>query len=149
MRKIIRTYTELLRIPTFEERFEYLKLTGRVGEETFGVDRYLNQLFYHGGLWQEVRDEIVVRDLGRDLAMPDEIYEIIGPIFIHHMNPVSLEELMDCSDDLLTPEFLVCCSKKTHNAIHYSRTAPIPQNPVERRPGDTCPWKGVNLDGAR
>lgn len=142
--KILRTYTELVRIPTFQERFEYLKLSGKVGEETFGVDRYLNQLFYHGGPWQEVRHEIVVRDLGHDLAMPDDVYEIFGSIFIHHMNPVSLEELLDCSDNLLIPEYLVCTSKKTHDAIHYSRTAPIPQIFIERRPGDTCPWKGVS-----
>lgn len=141
MAKILRTYTKLIQLPTFEDRFNYLKLGGRVGEETFGVDRYLNQMFYQGGLWRELRDDIIVRDLGHDLAMPDDRFEIMDSIYIHHMNPVSLEELLDMADTLITPEFLVCSSFKTHNAIHYQRTAPIPYIFEERRPGDTCPWK--------
>lgn len=141
MPKILRTYSKLIELPTFEERFNYLKLDGRVGEETFGVDRYLNQLFYRGGPWKEVRNEIVVRDCGHDLAMPDDRFEIADTIFIHHMNPVSLEEILDMADVLLIPEFLVCTSLKTHNAIHYQREAPIPMIFESRRPGDTCPWR--------
>lgn len=136
---IIRCYSELILLPTFKERYEYLKLDGKVGEETFGFDRYLNQKFYTSEEWKKVRHEIIVRDLGCDLGIKD--MEIYGKILIHHMNPINKRDILDRSDFLLNPEYLIATSKSTHDAIHYGSFFLLGQAPIERRPNDTCPWK--------
>jgi hypothetical protein len=134
-----RSYTELIQIPTFKERYQYLRLAGQVGQSTFGFDRYLNQKFYHSPEWKRIRRDVIIRDEGRDLAMPG--YELQHDIFIHHMNPMVPEDLIDVPDYILNPEFLVCVSKQTHNAIHYGDESLLPQLPIERTPNDMCPWK--------
>ena len=134
-----RCYSELIQIPTFEERYEYLRLGGRVGEDTFGFDRYLNQKFYQSPEWKRVRRDVIIRDEGRDLAMKG--YELYGNIFVHHMNPITSKDLLDVADWIMNPEFLVCVSKRTHDAIHYGDKSLLPQLPVERTPSDMCPWK--------
>lgn len=136
---MIRTYRELVRIPTFEERFEYLKLCGAVGQDTFGFDRYLNQKFYRSREWKQLRTAIIVRDNGCDLGIEDR--EIVGKIIIHHMNPISMEDIMDGTDLLLDPNYMICSSHLTHNAIHYGDASLLPKGPIERRPYDTCPWR--------
>lgn len=136
---MIRRYSELVLLPTFLERFEYLSLSGKVGEETFGFDRYLNQLFYRSKRWRSIRNEIIVRDNGCDLGI--EGLDISDKIIVHHMNPVSLEELEFDNENLYNPDFLICVSHQTHNAIHYGDSNLLPKAPVERRPNDTCPWK--------
>ena len=137
----IRTYSELITLPTFKERYEYLKLNGRVGEETFGFDRYLNQAFYKSEEWRAVRDYIIVRDNGCDLGM--EGHEIFGKILIHHMNPISKRDILDRSDLLLNPEYLICTIKNTHDAIHFGDANLLIVAPIERRRNDTCPWKHI------
>ena len=137
--RTIRTYSELIRLPTFEERFRYLKLDGLVGKDTFGFDRYLNQEFYRSKEWKEVRDFVIVRDNGCDLGMDD--YEIVGRIYIHHMNPITVNDIVHSSDFLLNPDYLVCVSHNTHNAVHYGDENLLVTAPVERRKNDTCPWK--------
>lgn len=136
---MIRTYTDLIAIPTFVERFEYLKLMGSVGADTFGYDRYLNQIFYTTSEWRHLRDQVILRDMGRDLAM--EGYEIHGKIYIHHLNPISKDDIIERSEYLMNPEFLVCTSFETHNAIHYGNADNLRSVPIERRANDTCPWK--------
>ena len=135
----IRRYSELIRIPTFEERFEYLRLDGQVGADTFGSDRYLNQIFYKSPEWKKIRDEIIIRDKCCDLAMPG--YDIHGPVLIHHLNPITKEDILSRTDLLLNPEYLVCTIQSTHNAIHYGDVNLLITNPIERKPNDTCPWK--------
>lgn len=135
----IKTYSELITLPTFEERFEYLKLDGKVGEDTFGFDRYLNQIFYRSQRWKRIRDLVIIRDNGCDLSMDG--YEIQGKILIHHMNPITIRDIEEESDFLLNPKYLICVSHITHNAIHYSNVNLLPTGLVERRPNDTCPWK--------
>ena len=135
----VRTYSELMKLKTFEERFEYLKLNGRVGEETFGFDRYLNQIFYKSKEWQSVRDRVITRDNGCDLAMDDR--EIFGKIFIHHMNPITQEDIRNRSELLLNPEYLITTTKNTHDAIHYGDGSLLYTAPTERTKNDTCPWK--------
>lgn len=135
----MRTYSELILLPTFEERFEYLKLSGTVGAHTFGSDRYINQLFYTSEVWKKIRREVIIRDNGCDLAC--EGYEIGDRIIIHHMNPITLEELVHGSSSVVNPEFLICVSYKTHQAIHYGDKNQTPQVPVQRHPGDTIPWR--------
>lgn len=135
----MRTYRELLRFKTFDERFEYLKLSGLVGESTFGFERYLNQTLYNSSKWRRLRNQIIIRDNGCDLGL--EGYEIRGLIIVHHMNPISVDDLKDFSDDVFNPEYLISVSLTTHNAIHYGDKSLIPQMPIDRRPGDTCPWK--------
>ena len=137
----IRTYSELITLPTFKERYEYLKLNGRVGEETFGFDRYLNQAFYKSEEWRAVRDYVIVRDNGCDLGM--EGHEIFGKILIHHMNPISKRDILDRSDLLLNPEYLICTIKNTHDAIHFGDENLLIVAPIERRKNDTCPWKHI------
>lgn len=136
---IIRTYSELITFPTFEERFRYLKLNGRVGEETFGFDRYLNQIFYKSPEWLSVRDYVIVRDLGCDLGI--EGREIVGKILIHHMNPITKEDILKRSEFLLNPEYLICTVKNTHDAIHYGDEELLVKDPIVRTRNDTCPWK--------
>ena len=135
----IKTYSELIQLPTFEERFQYLKLSGAVGKETFGFDRYLNQNFYRSAAWKRVRDQVIVRDNGCDLGIDDRI--IYGKILIHHMNPINGRDILDLTDILLNPEYLICVSHLTHNAIHYSDESLLPSEPIVRFKNDTCPWK--------
>lgn len=135
----MRTYSELITIPTFEERFKYLQLKGDVGTETFGFDRYLNQVFYRSPEWKRVRDQVIIRDNGCDLAHPE--HEIVGRVIIHHMNPVSLRDIEERNEDILNPEYLISTIHATHNAIHYGDESLLPRGPVERTPHDTCPWK--------
>lgn len=137
--KTIRTYSEIIKLRTFEERFQYLQLNGRVGEETFGFDRYLNQKFYNDPEWLRIRDQVIIRDNGCDLAMPDR--EIKTRILVHHMNPIDKEDILRRSDFLLNPEYLICTIKATHDAIHYGDESKLIIMPPERRPNDTCPWR--------
>ena len=134
-----RTYTELSRLPTFEERYRYLRLTGQVGKETFGFDRYLNQNFYRSQRWKRIRDEVILRDNGCDLGV--EGYEIYGRIIIHHMNLITLEDIERETSYLLDPEFLICTVHRTHNAIHYGDENLLITAPIERTKYDTCPWR--------
>lgn len=135
----IRTYSELITLPTFEERFRYLQLGGKVGEDTFGHDRYLNQMFYTSDEWRRIRRDVIVRDNGCDLGMQDR--EIHGLIIIHHMNPITIEDIINRSEFLLNPEYLISTVKNTHDAIHFSDERILITDPIERRPNDTCPWK--------
>ena len=139
MSTIIRTYSELSLLPTFEERYRYLRLTGQVGQETFGFDRYLNQVFYRSQRWKKVRDHVIIRDNGCDLGV--EGYEIHGRIIIHHMNPITIEDIERESSYLLDPEFLICTVHNTHNAIHYGDERLLITAPIERTINDTCPWR--------
>ncbi len=139
MATLIRTYSELTTLPTFEERFDYLNLSGKVGAETFGFDRVFNQKFYCSVEWTKMRDYIINRDLGCDLGVVG--YDIIGKIFIHHMNPISISDIKERTKYLLDPEFLITMSFQTHNAIHYGDKSQVDRKPIERKPNDTCPWK--------
>lgn len=135
----MRTYTELIRLPTFEERYRYLRIGGRVGEETFGFDRYLNQVFYGSSEWKSVRNFVIDRDRACDLAI--EGREIHSRILVHHMNPISVDDILTRSEALLNPEYLICTMKNTHDAIHYGDENLLFTMPTERRKNDTCPWK--------
>ena len=135
----IRTYSELITLPTFEERFRYLQLGGKVGEDTFGHDRYLNQMFYTSDEWRRIRRDVIVRDNGCDLGIQDR--EIHGLIIIHHMNPITIEDIINRSEFLLNPEYLISTVQTTHDAIHFSDERMLITDPIERRPNDTCPWK--------
>ena len=135
----IRTYSELIAFPTFEERFKYLQLNGQVGESTFGFDRYMNQVFYRSQKWKSIRDFVIIRDCGCDLGV--EGYDIHGKIIIHHMNPLSMRDIETESDFLLNPDFLICTTHNTHNAIHYGDENLLVTAPVERAKNDTCPWR--------
>ena len=135
----IRTYSQLKQLKTFEERYDYLKLGGVVGEDTFGFDRYLNQNFYRSREWKRVRDEVIMRDNGCDPGVAG--HEIRGKILIHHMNPITSEDIHRVSDYLLTPEYLICVAHRTHNAIHYGDESLIVTAPIERTQNDTCPWR--------
>lgn len=137
--KIIRTYSELITLPTFEERYEYLKLGGVVGAETFGFDRYINQLFYRSSDWKSIRNKVIIRDNACDLGIPDR--EMYDNIFVHHMNPVLLDDVIHRTDILMNPEYLICTSFRTHNAIHYGDASLLVIAPIERTKNDTCPWK--------
>lgn len=137
MGTILRTYKELITLKTFDERFDYLKLNGKVADLTFGFDRYLNQEFYRSNIWLRTRDEIIVRDMGCDLGL--EGYEIYKNIIVHHMNPIRVEDIRDRTDYLLNPNYLICTCLNTHNAIHYGNRSP--NIITERTSGDTCPWK--------
>lgn len=136
---MIRTYSELSRLQTIEERYEYLKLGGVIGEETFGFDRWLNQVFYKDPRWLEARDIVIERDNGCDLGI--EGFDIHTKILVHHMNPVTKEDLLYNFDKLINPEFLICTSKRTHDAIHYGSIILLPPQPVIRTKNDMCPWK--------
>jgi hypothetical protein len=135
----IRTYTELSKLRTFRERYNYLKLNGIVGVETFGFDRYLNQIFYQSKRWREVRNYVIIRDNGCDLGV--EGYEIHSGIIIHHMNPITLQDIELESEFLIDPEYLICTVLNTHNAIHYGNENLLYTEPVMRTRFDTCPWK--------
>lgn len=136
----IRTYSDLIKLSTFIERYEYLKLGGSVGRDTFGFDRYLNQVFYQRNpRWRKSRDYVIIRDNGCDLGM--EGREIYGKIIVHHMNPVTLEDLEKDSPILYDPEFLICTIHTTHNAIHYGDSNLLIMEPTVRTQNDTCPWR--------
>lgn len=135
----IRTYSELIKLLTYEERYKYLQLKGTVGEETFGFDRYWNQNFYRSQEWKRIRDYVIIRDNGCDLGMEDRIIQ--GKIIIHHMNPISSRDIQNVSDYLMNPEYLICTTHQTHNAIHYGDENLLMTNPIERTANDTCPWK--------
>lgn len=135
----IKTYSELITLDTFEERFQYLCLDGTVGIDTFGFDRIFNQRFYTSTEWRRVRDEVIFRDNGCDLGVRG--YEIGGKIIIHHINPICLDDLDRHSDLLLNPEYLITTTHATHNAIHYGDERLLITAPVERSRNDTCPWK--------
>lgn len=136
---IIKSYSELKSLQTFEERYNYLRLRGRVGQDTFGFDRVFNQLFYQSREWKRVRDEVIIRDNGCDLGI--EGHEIHERIIVHHMNPISLEDIQDATEFLMNPEYLITTIHSTHNAIHYGDESLIRKAPVERTRFDTCPWK--------
>lgn len=138
---IIRTYSELITLPTFKERYEYLRLGGRVGEDTFGFDRHLNQVFYKSDEWRAMRDYVIVRDMGCDLATPGREIPDGVRILIHHMNPIQVADIINRSKFLLDPEFLICTIKSTHDAIHYGNANSLVTIPNERSEYDTCPWK--------
>lgn len=135
----IKTYSELISFPTFEERFQYLQLKGSVGKDTFGFDRYLNQNFYRSTAWKRVRDRVIIRDNGCDLGIEDRL--ICGKVLIHHMNPINAQDILDLTEFLLNPEYLICASHATHNAIHYGDEDLLIKEPVIRTKNDTCPWK--------
>lgn len=135
----MRTYSELITIPDFKDRFLYLKLDGKVGEETFGYDRYLNQIFYRSPEWKRVRREVIIRDLGCDLGIEDR--PLGSRIYVHHINPIKLKDINNRNLEILDPEFLICCSYDTHQAIHYGSEYLLLADPVERKPFDTCPWR--------
>lgn len=134
----IKSYSELRRLDTFEERYDYLKLGGIVGEPTFGYDRYINQRFYTSKQWRQVRDEVIARDIGMDLGVPG--YEIYDRIIIHHMNPMSANDIEHADADILSPQYLITTTHKTHNAIHYGDASLLAKQPIERQPGDTRLW---------
>jgi hypothetical protein len=136
---MIRTYSELSQLETFEERFKYLKLDGIVGKETFGFNRYLNQTFYHLQEWKSARDFVIIRDCGCDLGL--EGYDIYGKILIHHMNPITVDDIKHKTKFLLDPEYLVCTANDTHNAIHYGDEGLLLIDPIERTKNDTIPWR--------
>ena len=135
----IRTYSELITLTTFEERYEYLKLNGQVGVETFGFDRYLNQMFYRSQEWKSIRNHVIIRDNGCDLGI--EGREIHGQIIIHHMNPITKEDILNRTEFLLNPDYLISTIKSTHDAIHYGDNDLLIKDPIIRTENDTCPWK--------
>lgn len=137
--KSIKTYSEMLTYGTFIERFRYLKLSGKVGKETFGYDRYLNQILYRSDEWRRFRDQIILRDNGCDLAC--EGFEIHGKILVHHINPISVEDVIDRNPCIFDPENAIVTTLNTHNAIHYGDETILVTEPIVRTPNDTCPWK--------
>lgn len=137
--KTIKCYSELITFPTFKERFQYLQLNGRVGKNTFGFNRYINQNFYRSLEWKRIRDQVILRDNGCDLGI--EGHEIYGRVLIHHMNPITIADIESMNDYLTNPEYLVCVTHDTHNAIHYGDESLICTGLIERQPNDTCPWK--------
>ena len=137
--KKIRTYSELRQIKSFLERYEYLKLGGTIGHETFGYDRYLNQILYRSPRWRSTRNQVILRDQGCDLGVPG--HEIFGIITVHHMNAITLEDIEENRDEVFDPEYLICTMHLTHTAIHYGDDSLLPKPLVVRRPNDTTPWR--------
>lgn len=136
---IKRRYSELKHLKSFEDRFEYLRLPGSVGYPTFEFDRYINQRFYTSTQWRQIRTAVIARDLGCDLGVPG--YEIHTKVLVHHMNPLTPEDILHDDVDILDPEFLITTTHQTHNAIHYGDASTLPFLPPERRPGDMAPWR--------
>ena len=136
---MIRTYSELVSLPSYLDRYKYLKIGSKVGVATFGFNRYLNQSFYQSSAWKRVRDQVIIRDNGCDLAHED--YPIAGRIYIHHLNPIQIDDLEDFNPDVLDPNNLVCVSFDTHQAIHYGDESLLPKDPVERFENDQIPWR--------
>lgn len=138
-RMSIKTYSELIQFPTFEERFRYLRISGSVGKETFGFDRYMNQIFYRSQKWKSVRDFVIIRDNSCDLGIEDR--EIYSRVIIHHMNPITIRDIERESEFLIDPEYLICTTHNTHNAIHFGDESLLITMPIERKANDTCPWR--------
>ena len=136
---MIRTYRECMQLPTFQERYRYLQIGGRVGKETFGFDRYLNQMLYRTSEWKRFRRDMIVRDNGCDLGC--EEYEIYGNVLVHHINPITVEDVINRNPCIFDPNNVICTSLNTHNAIHYGDETLLITEPVVRKPNDTCPWK--------
>lgn len=136
---MIRTYSELVSLPSYLDRYKYLKIGSKVGVATFGFNRYLNQSFYQSSAWKRVRDQVIIRDDGCDLAHAD--YPIAGRIYIHHLNPIQIDDLEDFNPDVLNPNNLVCVSFDTHQAIHYGDESLLPKDPIERFENDQIPWR--------
>ena len=139
-KKNIRTYSELSKLKTFRERYEYLKLDGTVGEETFGFDRYINQMFYKSEEWKRIRNYVITRDNGCDLGIQDRKI-VDSVILVHHMNPITKEDIFNKNEILLDPEYLITTIKPTHDAIHYGDESLLAEDLVIRSKNDTCPWK--------
>ena len=137
--KMSKTYDELITLPTFKERFDYLKLNGFVGKETFGFDRYLNQVLYRSYEWKQTRKQVILRDNGCDLGINGR--EIFGKILVHHINPITLEDINNRNPEIFNLNNLITVSFDTHQAIHFGSYELLPKDPVERKPNDTCPWK--------
>lgn len=139
----MKSYRELILLPTFEERFRYLQMHGAIGKDTFGFDRYLNQVFYKDPEWKRVRNDVIIRDDGCDLGIKDKQRKrpIYGLIFVHHIEPIAKDDILNRSPKLFDLDNLICCSKNTHDAIHFGDETLLILEPVERRPNDTCPWK--------
>lgn len=135
----IKRYSELIRLKTFEERYEYLKLGGRIGEQTFGFDRYLNQMLYSSDEWRSIRNRIIERDNACDLACDGR--DILDRVYVHHMNPITIDDIKNSSEYLFDPEYLICTSYNTHSAIHYGSKESLILVPPIRTPNDTCPWR--------
>lgn len=135
---MLKSYSDLRRLDTIQERYDYLKIGGSVGATTFGSDRWINQRFYSSGVWRRARDQVIVRDGGCDLGI--EEYQIHKGLYIHHMNPLTVDQLREGDDSILDPEFLITVAFKTHNAIHYGDDSLLPRPPVVRRAGDTKLW---------
>lgn len=138
-----RSYNELVSLLTFEDRFEYLKLNGSVGFSTFGFERYLNQSLYRSKLWKHIRRNVIVRDNACDLGIEDR--DVYSRLLIHHLNPITIEDIENGNECVFDMNNLICTSHNTHNAIHYGDSSLLPRLPIERRKGDTCPWKTVSL----
>lgn len=136
---MIRTYSELITMSDFAERYRYLRLFGSIGKDTFGFERYLNQSFYKSQEWRDIKNHVIVRDNGCDLGV--EGFDIYGRIYIHHMNPITTDDIVEQTEFLLDPEYLICTSFNTHQAIHYGDETNLAILPQERAPYDTCPWK--------
>ncbi len=134
-----RTYSELLMLPTFEDRFRYLSLEGVVGDTTFGGHRFANQRFYRSVEWRRIRNQVILRDNGCDLGILDR--PVSGTILIHHMNPIKMDDFRDMTEFLTNPEYLICVSHRTHNALHYGNEEGLVKDYIPRRPNDTCPWR--------
>ena len=137
--KMIKCYSDLRQIDSFKERYFYLKLHGKVGEETFGYDRFVNQALYKSYEWKKTRREIIIRDNGCDLGVDG--FELDSFVIVHHINPITLEDIEEERDIIFDPENLICCSQRTHKAIHFGDESLLPKEPIIRRPGDTCLWK--------
>lgn len=136
---MIRCYKDLSRLESFIERYQYLKIHGKVGEETFGLDRYINQSLYKSQRWKNIRSQVIIRDNGCDLGVDG--HEIDRYIVVHHMNPITLEDIEEERDVVFDPEYLICCTSRTHQAIHFGDEGLLPKDYVERRPNDTCLWR--------
>lgn len=136
---LLKSYRNLILLPTILDRFEYLRIKANVGDSTFGFDRFINQDFYQSREWRQVRMKVIARDEGCDLGVPD--YPIGGKVIIHHINPITAEDIENASDLLFDMDNLICVSESTHNAIHFGDETLLPAEPIIRRPGDTCPWR--------
>ena len=141
MKAMNKSYSELIKLKTFEERYNYLKLDGKVGEETFGYDRIFNQLLYNSPKYKTARNKVLIRDNGLDMGM--EGFEIVGRVIVHHINPITMDDIVRDDPVLYDPENLISVSHNTHNAIHYSNEDILAKPPIERTEYDTCPWKKV------
>lgn len=137
--RTIKSYSELMSLPTFMERYQYLRIGSKIGEATFGYDRYLNQILYTSREWRRFRDQIIVRDNGCDLGCPDR--ELRERIIVHHINPITVEDVINRNPMVFDPENVICVSHNTHEAIHYGDEDLLVKNPIERKPNDTCPWR--------